>query len=134
MDFDEAKLRLFAGLCGALFGFAGVVALLTALVILLSQVIGVAAATAIAALFFLAIASGCIYLFLKPAKSTQTEVDQLEGLTAQSLADLPFDVVRSVVEQRPMTSLALALVTGYALVRNPSGAIRSAERLLAELV
>lgn len=134
MDFDEAKLRLFAGLCGALFGFAGVVALLTAMVILLSTAIGVTAATTIAALLFLSIASGCMYLFLQPTTSTQTEVDQIEDMTAQSLAELPFDAVRSAVEHKPVTTMAIALVTGYALVRNPSGAARTAERLLTQLL
>ena len=53
---------------------------------------------------------------------------------AALLADLPFDAMKSIIEKRPLTVAALALIAGYSLVRDPAGAARHAQRFMLGLL
>jgi hypothetical protein len=127
---DKAKLRLLAGAGGVLFGFAGIVTLAVALVIAVSTVIGMVAATIFASCIFLCIACLCAFFFLQPHKSAHEEIDQLESATADALADLPFDTVKALFTRHPIATIAVSLGVGYLFVRDPDMTLRNARRLL----
>jgi hypothetical protein len=64
----------------------------------------------------------------------EDEVDEVEDATADALADLPIDALRSFVERRPLTTTALAMVLGYSVVRDPQTAQRHAERFFMSML
>ena len=76
----------------------------------------------------------CLFFCLQPFRSMEEEVDEVEEATADALADLPIDALRSFVERRPLTTTALAMVLGYSVVRHPHTAQRHAERFLMSML
>lgn len=131
---DSAKLRLFAGVGGVFLGFAGVIALSTALALYLAERIGpIWAAASVGGVLLLASVIAML-LFLRPAKSAEAEVGEIETMTADVLADLPFDTVKSLVEKRPLLALGVSLAAGYALARDPDEAARGIRRLVTTML
>lgn len=112
---DPAKIRLFAGVGGALFGFTGIVALMVALGLYLQPIIGGALAAVTSGAIFLVVGALLMAICLKPMKPAQKELDQFEDATADILADLPFDTIISMVEKRPLAMTGLAAAIGYQL-------------------
>ena len=131
---DQTKLRIFAATVGVLFGLSGVLALFVAATVGLAEVMGLAAAAATVAGIGLLLAAGCLVFCLQPFRSMEQEVDGVEDVTADALADLPIDTLRSFVERRPLTTTALAMVLGYSVVRDPPAAQRHAERFLMSIL
>lgn len=131
---DTAKLRIAAGVGAAFFGLAGITALTVAGVIALVPVFGLLWATVTAACILLAVALTFFFIFLKPGKSTEEELDQFENATADMLAELPFDAITSLVERRPLAAASIALAAGYLVVSNPEQASRSLQKLVDELI
>lgn len=131
---DTTKLRVAAGAGAIFFGIAGVISLTVAGVIALATVIGVVWSSVTAAVVFIAAACICLYIFLEPEKATSEEVDEIEDATADALADLPFDTVKAIIQKRPLTSVGLALVAGYAASRDPESTARHAQRLILGLI
>ena len=115
---DPAKRRLFAGIGGALFGFTGIVALLISFSLYLTPLLGAPSAAALSGLIFLTVGAILMFVFLKPMKSAQAELDQFEDATADALADLPFDTLISMIEKRPLAMTGLAAALGYSLAND----------------
>ena len=67
---DRAKIRIFAGIGGALFGFAGLVAMAIAIVLALTPLMGAIWATLTIASLFLGIGRHGIYVFMRPQATT----------------------------------------------------------------
>lgn len=130
---DPAKLRLFAGIGGALFGFAGIVALLVAAAIAIAPHVGSALSVVIVGGAFFAIGVCLIVIFLKPAKSAAAELEQLEDATAEAFAELPLDTLKAVVAKRPIASTALAGFIGYSMMNDPKGTGRVLQRTVMGL-
>ena len=127
---DKAKLRLLAGVSGAVFGFAGILALSCALAVLLANWMPLSlAAFAVGSVLFIA-AALCIFFFLDIFKSSSAELDQLEDATADALADLPFDTIAAIVEKRPLMAIGIAAFAGFAAARDPDNAVKNAEKML----
>lgn len=131
---DTAKLRLIVGCCGLLFGFAGLVTLGVALVVALIPLIGLIGATIAVALAFLSFASACIYISLLPKRATEDEMEGLEAMTADAIADLPINTVKSFVEKRPLAVTGIALLLGYTMWKNPNDLPRIFHRTLLGLL
>ena len=131
---DIAKLRIIAGAGAVFFGFAGVTTLTIAAVIALIPVIGLLWATVCVASLFLFVACICTLVFLKPGKSTEEELDQFESATADMLAELPFDMIQSLVGKRPLAAASIALAAGYFVVSNPAQASKGLQKLIDELI
>lgn len=131
---DATKLRLFAAIVGVLFGLGGTLALFVASTLALAEVIGMTAATFVVAAVALTLAAICLFIFLQPFRSVEAEVDEMEEATAEALADLPFDTVRNLIQQRPITATAIALALGYSLIRNPQAAQRQVERFFFSML
>ncbi|KCZ89552.1 hypothetical protein [Hyphomonas jannaschiana] len=131
---DQTKLRLFAATVGVLLGLGGVLALFVASTIALAEVMGLAAAAFTVAGVGLLLAAACLLFCLQPFRSMEDEVDEVEDATADALADLPIDALRSFVERRPLTTTALAMVLGYSVVRDPQTAQRHAERFFMSML
>jgi hypothetical protein len=64
----------------------------------------------------------------------EQEVDEVEEATADALADLPLDTLRSFVERKPLTTTAIAMALGYSVVRHPHTAQRHAERFIMSML
>ena len=103
---DETKLRIFAAAVGAVLALGGVLALFVAITISLAQVMGLAAAAFTVAGVGLLLAAVCLFFCLQPFRSMEQEVDEVEEATADALADLPLDTLRSFVERKPLTTTA----------------------------
>jgi len=131
---DATKLRLFAAVAGIVCGFGGMFALSVAGVLALSSVIGLTAACFTVAAILVSIAALMLYIFLLPYRKSSEEIDDLEETTANALADLPFDTLKSLVQKYPVSVSAGALLLGYTLVRDPKTATRHAQRLLLGLL
>jgi protein-S-isoprenylcysteine O-methyltransferase Ste14 len=131
---DATKLRLFAAIVGILFGLGGTLTLFVASTLALAEVIGVIYATFAVAAVALTLAVICLFLFLRPFRSVEAEVDDMEEATAEALADLPFDTVRNLIQQRPITATAISLALGYSLIRNPQAAQRQVERFFFSML
>ena len=131
---DTTKLRLLAAATGLLLGFGAILTLFVAATLGLAPVLGLAWSAFVVASVGLVLAGLCLFFFLQPYRSMEEEVDEVEEATADALADLPFDALRSIVERRPLTSTAIALVLGYTLVRNPQAAQRQAERFIMSML
>ena len=131
---DSTKLRLLAAVAGALLGLGGVLALFVAATLALAQVMGLTAAAFVVAAAAMVLAVICMFVCLKPYRTMEQEVDNVEEVTADALADLPFDALRSFVERRPLTTTALAMALGYSLVNHPQAAGRQAERFLMSML
>ena len=86
------------------------------------------------AALFLSAACICLFLFLQPNRSSADELDDIEDATADALADLPFDALKSIVEKRPLTVAALALLAGYSVVKDPAAVARHAQRFMVGLI
>ncbi|WP_373004858.1 hypothetical protein [Hyphomonas sp.] len=131
---DTTKLRLFAAVAGIVFGLGGVFALAVASTLALASMMGIVGASFTVAALLLSAACACLYLFLQPQRSSSEEVDNIEDAAADALADLPFDAIKSIIEKRPLTVAALAMVAGYSLVRDPAGVARHAQRFMLGLL
>ncbi|KCZ65377.1 MULTISPECIES: hypothetical protein [Hyphomonas] len=131
---DATKLRLFAAVAGIVSGFGGMLALSVAGVLALSSVIGLIAACFTVAALLIGIAALMLYIFLLPYRKSSEEIDDLEETTANALADLPFDTLKSLVQKYPVSVSAGAMLLGYTLVRDPKTATRHAQRLLLGLL
>lgn len=131
---DPAKLRLFAGIGGALFGFAGIVALLVAAAIALAPLIGSALSVVVVGIIFFAIGCMLIAFFLKPMKSAADELDQLESATAEAFADLPLDTMKAIIVKHPIATTAIAGVVGYGLMKDPGTTGKMLQRTLLGLL
>lgn len=131
---DTTKLRLFAAVAGTLFGLVGAFALAVASTLALAGIMGIVGASFTVAALLLAAACGCLYLFLQPQTSSSDEVDKMEDVAADTLGDLPFDAIQSIIEKRPLTVAALALVAGYSVARDPAGVARHAQRFMIGLL
>ena len=131
---DITKLRLLAAAAGLLLGLGATLTLFVAATLGLAEVMGLVWAAFTVAMAGLLLAGICLFFFLQPYRSMEEEVDEVEEATADALADLPFDAIRSLVERRPLTTTAIALVLGYTLVRNPQAAQRQAERFIMSML
>lgn len=131
---DPAKLRLFAGIGGALFGFAGIVALLVAAAIALAPFIGSALSVVIVGVVFFGIGCTLLAVFLKPMKSTADELEQLESATAEAFAELPLDTLKAIIVKRPIATTAIAGLVGYGLMRDPGTTGKMLQRTLLGLL
>ncbi len=131
---DATKLRLFAAVAGIVCGFGGMFALSVAGILALASSIGLTAACVTVAAILVAISALMLYIFLLPYRKSSEEIDDLEESTANALADLPFDTLKSLVQKYPVSVSAGAMLLGYTLVRDPKTATRHAQRLLLGLL
>ena len=128
------KTRLLAAIAGALLGLGGIFVLAIAATLALASVIGAVAACFSVAALLLSAACFCVFVFLRPSMSTAEEVENLEDMAAEAIADLPFDALRALVDKRPLTVAAIAMFAGYSAVRDPQVISRHAERLILGLL
>lgn len=131
---DTTKLRLFAAAAGFLLGLGGTFALFVAVTLALAEAMGLVAAAFTVAGVALGLGLICLFVFLQPFRSFEDEVEEVEEVTAEALADLPFDTIRAIVQRRPLTTTAMALVLGYSLVRHPQVAQRQVERFIMSVL
>lgn len=131
---DITKLRVLAAVAGILVGLGAILTLFVAATFGLAEVIGMEwSAFAVGSTGFL-LAAACLFFCLQPFRSMEEEVEDVEEVTADALADLPFDAVRSFVQRRPLTTTAVAVMIGYSLVSNPRAAQRHAERFFMSML
>ncbi|MEZ5987365.1 MAG: hypothetical protein R3B94_15580 [Hyphomonas sp.] len=131
---DHTKLRVMAAAFGILLGLGGTFTLFVAVTLALAEIMSLTAAAFTVAGVALVLGGVCLFIFIQPFRSIEEEVDEVEEVTAEALADLPFNTLRTFVERRPLTTTALALAFGYAIVRHPQAAQRQAERFIMSLL
>lgn len=131
---DTTKLRLAAGAGAAIFGVVGLSILSIAIALALQPQLGLVVSLGVVggALFLIAVTM--MFILARPDQSTEEEMEKVEELAAETLADLPFDTVKAIIEKRPMASLAIAATTGYAMSKDPERAIRNLRRVVTGLL
>jgi hypothetical protein len=131
---DRAKARLLAGALAALGGVAGAIVLGVGLVRALEATPYPAAFMILAALVLLGLAGWAAWYFLAPDTSLDKEGEQLVDAASSALADLPVEVLRKMVSERPMTAIALFSGLGALIARRPDLAGKLIERLMMRLM
>lgn len=131
---DGAKLRLIAGASAGVFAVVGVSAFSVGAALALETVVGLVGALCIVGGVLLCLTALSVFVVARPEMSIEEEVSTIEGLTAEALADLPFDTVKAMIEKRPMASLAVAATTGYAMSRDPGKAASHLRRAVTGLL
>ncbi len=121
---DAVKSRIAAGITGLLLGLAGLFTLSVALVLGLAELIGLTAAAFTAAALLLLATGVCFYLLVRPDRTFAREADELKAAAAGALADLPFETMRKMADERPLSLVTIAMILGYAIVRGPGPALR----------
>lgn len=130
---DSAPLRILGGVAGIMFAFAGIMLLALAATLALAGPFGLPIASLIVGALLMLTAGAAVYFTLKPLASSMLEVDQIEEATADALADLPFDTIKSLVEKRPIAAISIAALAGYSMTKDPQNATKNAERLVMGL-
>jgi len=140
---DKAKSVAIAGVIATFFGLAGVLVLAAAMASTLAMWVVWPAALAITAVAFLAITSIALWMATQAgAKSSrdtsrnennhQTGADEGSIESALSaMTDLPMEVARKIISERPIAALAVFSGFGVLIARRPEVAIRLVERLIA---
>lgn len=121
---DAIKFRIFAGIAGLLLGLGALFTLSVALVLGLAELIGLTAGAFVAAALLLLLTGTCFYMLVRPDRSFDTEAGELKTAAAGALADLPFETMRKMADDRPLSLVTIAMILGYAIVRGPGPALR----------
>lgn len=129
----SAPLRIVGGVAGIMLAFCGIMLLAVAATLALAGPLGLQIASLIVGGVLLLTAGAVVYFTLKPLASSMLEVDQFEEATADALADLPFDTIKSLVEKRPIAAVSIAALAGYSMTKDPHNATKNAERLVMGL-
>lgn len=121
---DAIKSRLIAGIAGFLLGLGGLFTLIVALVLGLAELIGLTAAAFATAALLLLVAGACLYMLVRPDRTFAAEADELKTAAAGALAEMPFETIKKLADDRPLTLVTIAMVMGYAVTRGPGPALR----------
>lgn len=131
---DTGKLRLAAGAGAAVFGVVGTAVLAVGLVLALSGPFGLTGASfCVGGVLFIA-AIACLFFITRPDRTAEEDVSKIETLTAEALADLPFETLKALIEKRPMAAMMLAATTGYGLSRDPEAALANFRKAVTGLM
>ena len=140
---DKAKSVAIAGVIATFFGLAGVLLLAAAMAATLAMWVVWPAALAITAVAFLAITSIALWMGTQAGTKSSKEAAQSdhhhhngadEGSIESALGamtDLPMEVARKIISERPIAALAVFSGFGVLIARRPEVAIRLVERLIA---
>ncbi len=135
---DKAKVVAVASLFAIVLGFAGAFALAAAMATLLSQWLVWPAALAITAVACMALAAIALWIGVKPSahaklaasnKAIEGEDQAVESAMSQ-LTDLPMEMAKKIITERPIAALAVFSGFGVLIARRPELAVRLVERLI----
>jgi hypothetical protein len=130
---DRTKAALLFGGAVFIMGVAGLVCLLGAIVSLLDLWLPLPAALAITATACLAIAAIVLWLGVNPPRPRPSEDDVEPDIETvlSSLTDVPVEIARRIITERPIAALAVFSGFGALIARRPEIAVRLAERLIS---
>lgn len=139
---DRAKSVAVAGVIATFFGLAGVFLLAGSMATLLMLWMPVPGALAVTAVAFLSITSIALWMGTQPGRSSkekepvdrdgdgQPDHNSIESALG-AMTDLPMEVARKIISERPIAALAVFSGFGVLIARRPEIAIRLVERLIA---
>lgn len=131
---DAAKNRMVAAIGAGIFGTAALFLVSVALTAALSAVMSPIWAYLTLASVYATIACICAVIFLNPSAATVEEIEEIETATASALAELPFDTIKALIEQRPIAAMVMAATAGYTISRDPDGALMGIQRAMRNLL
>ena len=131
---DKPKLRFAAGVGAAVFGVVGVAIFAMGFACWVEPHLGWAGALFVTGAGLFSVAALMLFVFTRPNTSTQEEFAKIEALTAETLAELPFSTLSSIVEKRPNASLAVAAAVGYLFAKDPKSASKNIGRVISGLL
>jgi|GEM_PF-4547974 len=123
---DAVKNRLVALVLMGVFALISAGALCTTAIIALSQEMSPVWASLLVSGIMLLITGICAMVAFRPDRSTTAEFDAATEHAAEEIANLPVNIVRTAVSDRPMTAVVAAAAFGYGVGYNPSEAARVA--------
>lgn len=133
---DKAKAIAVAGVIATFFGLVGVFTLAASMAALLAMWLPWPGALAITAATFLAITAISLWIGAlstgtsAPAAPSDPAADQSMEQALSSLTDLPLEVARKMIAERPIAALAIFSGFGMLIARRPEVAIKLVERLV----
>lgn len=131
---DAAKSRMVAAIGAGVFGTAALFLVSVAVTVALSAVMSPVWACLTLASVYATIACICAFIFLDPRATTVEEIEEIESATAAALAELPFDTIKALIEQRPIAAIVMAATAGYTISKDPDGAVMGVQRAMRSLL
>jgi cyanate permease len=134
---NEFRTRATLTSAAAVLGLVGLFCLAAGLAAMLAQWLQWWAALLITAAAFLAIAGVIMWTAVRqrrekgPSAETEEMADDIAESATAMLTDLPVEVARRMIAERPLAALALFSGFGALLARKPEAAFRLLERLVA---
>jgi hypothetical protein len=130
---DKAKLLAFAGLFAVVMAAAGSLALAGAFAFLLAVWIPWPAALAVTAVACLSLAAIALWVGAHPGRSRRESSEHEVAYEAAlaSITDVPLEVARKIITDRPIAALAVFSGFGVLIARRPELAMKLVEKLIA---
>ncbi len=131
---DKAKVIAVAGVFATFLGLAGMFTLAAACAALLSIWLHWAAALAVTAVGFLALAAIALWIGIKPSRSSHQEEQPQQDPSVESafstLTDLPLEMAKKIIMERPIAALAVFSGFGVLIARRPDLAMKMVDKLI----
>lgn len=129
--FDRAKgVAIIAG-AASLLAIAGVVLLGASAAATLATWMPWPAALAVSAVGFLSVAAIAMWIGVQPKhaeKPEETDVDA--SAAAMAMLDLPVEVARKIIQERPIAATVVVAGIGLLIARKPQIALKMVDKLI----
>ena len=122
--------RIISTVAGAIFGVCGIAILCVALVLALTPFMGQLYAVLSTGGLCLVLSGGLMWFAFARPQAFEEDVDEIEKVAAEAIADLPFDIIETSLEKRPALTIAAAAIGGYAIARNPATLSQSLDQFV----
>jgi hypothetical protein len=123
---DPLKNRLLALVLTAIFALLSMGVLCVVGIIALSRQMEPLWASLFVFSMLLLITSVAAFIAFRPDRSAEADMEAAAEHAADEVGQLPVNVVRSAVQDRPMTAVVTACALGFGVGQNPSEAARMA--------
>jgi hypothetical protein len=130
----SAKGRLVLIVAAGLLAVIGAVVMATGLVFTLRLWMPWFAALGVSALVLLGLAGAFAWIGLRPDLGLDQEGRQIVEMASGMITDIPVEVARKLITDRPLAAVALASGFGALMARRPAAAAKLAETLLAQML
>jgi hypothetical protein len=131
---DKARVIAIASVFATFLGLAGMFTLAAACAVLLAEWMHWAGALAVTAVGFLALAAIALWVGIKPSRALPDEEPEPADPTMESafsaLTDLPLEMARKIITERPIAALAVFSGFGVLIARRPDLAMKMVDKLI----
>lgn len=136
--FDRAKDVAITAVIGVMLAFTGLLALTAGAAWQLAQWMAWPAALVVVGVGLLAIAAISLWVGTREKKKPEPEPDQLAGdidpvSMVLGLMELPVEVTKKIVSEKPVASIVVIASLGLLIARNPQVALKLFDKVVGSL-